>query len=403
MKDIEEFDISDITKDLAIQVDSEIENEEEILEEKIEKKKKDKENKKNKKKSKIPKWFKAGAIAFIATCIICIPIIVVLVKLDKINKVDFNDTTHVQDEQFDFSEDDSEEDTNKNQYDALDLNWDNAVTGSTRYDENIVNILLVGTDSRSTQGYRGNSDTMIIFTIDKDNKNVKMTSIMRDLYVPIPGKSDNKINSAYSTGGVPLLKQTIESNFKVAIDYTVIVEFDTFKKVIELLGGVDIEINEKEAKNINKNTPKTCKQLVAGVQHLDAEQALWFSRIRKVSSDIYGSNDFGRTARQRAVLKSIYEEYKNLSVVEVSKLVDEIFPYITTDMSSETILTTAALVLSFGVDEIESFRIPMDRAFEAATVKPNGYKKGMSVLLINSYMKENVNAMHQFIYGNTNY
>lgn len=397
MKDIEEFDISDITKDLAIQVDSEIDNEE-IIEEN-----KDKKEKKNKKKSKIPKWLKAGTIAFIVTCILCIPAIVVLVKLGKINKVDFNETTQVQDEIFDFSEDEDENDKDKNQYDALDLNWDNAVTGSTRYDENIVNILLVGTDSRSTQGYRGNSDTMIIFTIDKDNKNVKMTSIMRDLYVPIPGKSDNKINSAYSTGGVPLLKQTIENNFKVAIDYTVIVEFDTFKKVIELLGGVDIEINEKEAKNINKNTPKSCKQLVAGVQHLDAEQALWFSRIRKVSSDIYGSNDFGRTARQRAVLKSIYEEYKNLSIGEVSKLVDEIFPYITTDMSSETIITTAALVLSFGVEEIESFRIPMDRAFEAATVTPSGYKKGMSVLLINSYMKENVNAMHQFIYGNTDY
>ena len=391
MKDIEEFDISDITKDLAMQVESEVNDG-------------DKENKSNKKKkkNKFPKWLKAGIIAFIVTCILCIPIIFVLVKLDKINKVDFDEITPAQEETFDFSEGDSG-DGNKNQYNAMDLNWENAVTGSTRYDKDIVNILLVGADSRSTSSYRGNSDTMIIFTIDKKNKNVKMTSIMRDLYVPIPGKNDNKINSAYSSGGVPLLKQTIEENFKVAIDYSVIVEFDTFKKVIELLGGVNIEINEKEAKNINKNTPKTCKQLKAGVQRLDADQALWFSRIRKVSSDIYGRDDFGRTARQRAVLTSIYEEYKTLSLNEVIKLVDEIFPYITTDMSSETIVTTAALVLSFDVEEIETFRLPMDRAFEAAKVTPVGYKKGMEVLLINNYMKENVNAMHQFIYGNTDY
>ena len=356
-----------------------------------------------KKKKKMPTWLKAGIIAFVTTCVLAIPLIVVLVHLGKINFVNFDESTTQQEEQFDFDDETDDDDVERTEYDAKDIDWSSVASGSARYDKNVVNILLVGEDGKSTQGFRGNSDTMIIFTIDKNTKNIKMTSLMRDIYVQIPDHSDNKLNSAYASGGIPLLKQTIEENFKVAIDYSVVVQFDTFQKVIELLGGVDVEINEKEAAYINKSARNSSGNLTAGMQHLNGEQTMWFSRIRKISSDIYGRDDFGRTCRQRTVLSNLFDNFKDMDISQIVEIIDEILPYITTDMSSDVIITTAALVLSYNIDEIESLRIPMDRAFEYAKVTPAGYSKGIDVILINKYINENVNAMHQFIYGDTDY
>lgn len=349
-------------------------------------------------KRKMPFWAKAGIIAFVVTCIVAVPVVFLLAKLGLI----YNDwsNTKEQDEEFEWVE---SIDPDHTEYNMDEIDWSNAVQGSTRYDENVVNILLIGEDGQSDQGYRGNSDTMIIFTINKTEKTVKMTSLMRDLYIRIPEHSDNKINSAYCTGGVPLLKQTIEENFKVAIDYAIVVQFDTYKVIIDKLGGVDVEINEEEAEFINEKCASTGSNLTAGMQHLDGRQTLWFSRIRKISSDIYGENDFGRTARQRAVLTQIFDSYKDLSYTQIISIANDILPYIQTDMKPDTIIKCAALILSYKVNEIESLRIPIDGAYENAYVYFESVGMDLQVLVMNDFIEENVDAMHMFIYGNLLY
>lgn len=348
-------------------------------------------------KKKMPKWLKYGLIAFLSTCIVA-PIIVFLwVWLGVYN--DFSDQKE-QDEQFDFKQSANPDDV---VVDYDDIDWSNAISGSTRYDENVINILLLGEDGHSGQESRERSDTMIIVTINKNEKTVKMTSIMRDIFVKIPDHSDNKINSAYQTGGVDLIKKTIEENFKVAIDYTVIVQFDTFKAIIDELGGIDVEINEEEAAFINEKCESSGVVLPAGKVHLDGRHCLWFARIRKIDSDIYGNDDFGRTARQRTVLSQVFKKYKDLSYTQIASLAEACIPYIETDLDPKTIVKCIALVLSYKLDEIESLRIPMDGKYEFASVYYEPSNQYLDVIMINKFMEENIDAMHMFIYGDLLY
>ena len=159
-------------------------------------------------------------------------------------------------------------------------------------DKDIINILLIGQDRRPGE-QRARSDSMMIATINKKNNTVSITSLMRDMYVQIPGYSDNRINAAYAFGGMELLDATIEKNLLVHIDGNIEVDFNGFQQAIDKIGGVDISINAKEADYLNKNG---FTGLSEGTVYMDGKLALAYSRIRKV-----GNNDYERTERQRKV------------------------------------------------------------------------------------------------------
>ena len=353
----------------------------------------DEENYDDKPKKKMPIWAKGAIIAFIITLILATPCVFILYHLGKINYTDFSKESQ-QKEQFDFS--DETPDPKATSVKAEDIDWGENLKGSTVYDENVINVLLIGADEKSDVGFRGNSDTMMIASISKTDKTVRLVSLMRDLYVPISGHSDNKLNSAYCTGGPELLKETIENDFKVSIDHTVVVHFDTFEEIIDMLGGVEVEINEKEAEFIDSS-------LSAGKVNLTGHQALRFSRIRKIKSDIYGHDDFGRTCRQRTVLNALFQKYKDMSYTEIVSTVDKVLPKVTTDMSADVIVKCAALVFSYGIGDIDSLRIPLDNAYEGKNVYIGNYPRPLSVIAIDQYYKENLDALHMFLYGNVNY
>lgn len=352
------------------------------------------------KKRKFPIWARALIAVVLVTCVISVPVIFLSMHLGLINYSDFSDTKEQQ-EEFDIDDKESTKNPKATDINASDIDWGETLHGSSRYDENVINVLMIGVDEKSTATYRNRSDTIIVLSINKSDKSVKMSSFMRDLYVPIPGHSDNKINSAYQTGGVPLLKQTLEEDFKITIDYSVYVHFDTFITIIDLIGGLDIEINQKEAAFINKKAKTT--NLVEGINHMNGTQALWFSRIRKITSDIYGHDDFGRTCRQRTVINTIFKKYKDLSYTEMIDVIDKVLPYITTDMKTDDIIKCGALVLSYGLDEFQQFRVPIDNGYEEVNIHIPGYSKPLSAIGIDKFYKENLDALHMFIYGNTNY
>lgn len=225
--------------------------------------------------------------------------------------------------------------------------------------ENVVNILLIGADYQS--GDIARSDSMILCTFNKHTNTITLTSIMRDMYVKIPGYKSNRINVAYTFGGMQLLNRTISQNFGVEADGIVEIDFSNFEKLIDLLGGIELELNTKEANYINY---KAGSQLKAGVQTLNGKEALWYSRFRKDAS-----GDFGRTNRQRIVLTILLNRYKDLSLPELIGMMDDILPMVTTNMTKDEILNHVTnLFPMLAGAEIVTQRIPVEGAYYQAKI-----------------------------------
>ena len=229
--------------------------------------------------------------------------------------------------------------------------------------DSVVNILLIGQDARPGQG-RSRSDSMILVTFNTEAKTITMTSFLRDIYVQIPGYGGDKLNHTYVYGGMTLLNETLEQNFGVQVDGNIEVDFSRFPEVIDLLGGVDLELRYDEAATVNYHTGRYV--LGSGMQHMDGEQTLAYSRIRKLDADA----DFSRTNRQRKVLNSLFEKFRDSSLITLLGLVDDLLPMIATDMSNKEIVKLATDLFPMLADcTIISQRIPADGAYDFKTIR----------------------------------
>lgn len=232
----------------------------------------------------------------------------------------------------------------------------------------IINILLIGQDTR-VEGQRGLSDSMILVSVNKETKKLVMTSFMRDLYIEIPATSGGyyrqRINTAYAVGGMEKLNATLAHNFGVEVDNNIEVDFSGFKTIVDAMGGVDIELTKAEAYHLNTKSEYSefGWTLTEGLNHLDGEQALAYSRIRKIDSDFY------RTERQRTVLNKLFEKVKNMSLTELLALAEEFIPLITTDMTNSEI-TNYIIQLAPLLSELEVItqRVPIDGSWWGADV-----------------------------------
>lgn len=232
----------------------------------------------------------------------------------------------------------------------------------------VVNILLIGQDRREGES-QARSDSMILCSFQPDTGNLTMTSFLRDLYLPIPGHGSNRINAAYAYGGMNLLEQTIEENFDIAINGSVEVDFQQFSGIIDLLGGVAIELRQDEAEVINRETGSS---LTAGEQLLTGQQALTYSRIRSLDPD----GDFSRTGRQRKVMDALLGTVRQAGPGSVVSLVNQLLPMITTNLSSGRLLLLAMELAPELLDlQSTSQQIPADGTFSDSTVD------GMQVLV----------------------
>ena len=238
-------------------------------------------------------------------------------------------------------------------------------------EEEMINILLIGQDRRENQG-RQRSDSMILCTVNLDEKTLVMTSFLRDTYVTIPtwnGKdyANNRLNVNYAIGGMGMLDKCMEENFGVVVDYNLEVDFSGFTKIVDTLGGVDIELTKAEAGHLNTRYNTGFK---AGQNHLNGEQALTYSRIRKLD------NDFGRTNRQRTVLLALLNQARSMSLKDVSSLITTVLPMITTDMSNGDMLEIAAKIVPILPElQVTTQYIPAEGTYTYASIH------GMSVLV----------------------
>lgn len=255
------------------------------------------------------------------------------------------------------------------------------------YDKDVINILLVGSDKRASWSEPGRSDSTMIATLDLKNKRLKLTSLMRDMYVTIPGYGEDRFNAAYSFGGVKLLYETIALNFGIKMDGYAVVDFSAFKMVIHKLGGVEIELTDAEHHYLTTAYKKgSVLELKPGVNNMNGTQALAYTRIRQ---DAMG--DFGRTERQRKVLQSIFGEVKAMSFSEIMNLGKEIMPYISTDITNKEIITCLKSVVMLGTTEIDQMRIPLDQSYTQKRIRK------MAVLIPD--MEVNKKALNDFIFN----
>ena len=270
----------------------------------------------------------------------------------------------------------------------------NANEGTARREAYAVNILLLGEETIDSGTSRGRTDVMLILTMNKREKTIKLTSLMRDLYVQIPGHLDNKLNSAYATGGIPLLYDTIELNFDLKLDGYILVDFNDFEKIIDLLDGVDISLTRTEANYLNTTnyiSNPNYRNVVAGMNHMNGNQALGYCRIRKVGTAEQVYNDFGRTTRHRILLDAIFNRYKSLGLWDLAMVANSCLPMVTTDLDASEIEEYLKIALDIGPSKLDQFRIPVDGTFEDATIRK------MSVIVPN--LQKNVTALHEFIFG----
>ncbi len=266
-------------------------------------------------------------------------------------------------------------------------------TVKPRKEDYCYNILLIGEEALEYFG-GSRSDTMIIFSINSKEKKMHMTSLMRDMYVQIPGYADNKLNAAYSFGGTKLLIETIELNFQVKIDGYVKVGFDDFEWIIDRLGGVELTLTAEEAEYLRTTryiTNPAYRNVVAGTQRMNGNQVLGYCRVRYVPTANGTHSDFGRTERQRLVLSKLFEQYKDSNIFTLLSIMNDCLPRVRTDVSKADMQELLQTVVENRMLSLDTLRIPVAGTFEDVFV-------GKSEVIQVKWPK-NIEVLHGFIFG----
>ena len=264
--------------------------------------------------------------------------------------------------------------------------------------EEYTNIALFGLDTRQagSLGKGNRSDTIMVASINNDTKDVKIVSIYRDSYLNLANDKYRKCNEAYSVGGPEQAVAMLNMNLDLKIDHYMSVDFLAVSEVVDLLGGIEIDVDEYEIEHLNNYTvetskvtgKKTQKLTKTGLQTLDGVQATSYCRIRYTAGD-----DFKRTERQREVLETIAKKAKTMSVSQLDEIVKKVFPMCATNMTVDQLLAIAANGLSYNIVGTSGF--PFD------VVTDSVGSAGSCVVPVD--MENNVKQLHTYLFDATDY
>ena len=255
------------------------------------------------------------------------------------------------------------------------------------------NLLLLGVDRRD-ESWNGNSDVVLLVTVNKEKKTVYLTSFLRDLYADIPGVGVRKLNAACANGGPELTIQTLEENYHVEIDNYAMVDFNAMIDVVDALGGVDLEIDEDERVTANDYITCMCEDngvdpkpyyiKKAGKVHLNGYQAVGYARNRYTGK----GSDFGRTQRQRNVLLAIVEKAQNGDFASLSDTIEDVMPYITHDIPEFEMIGLIMQIGTWMNYDIQQQHIPYD-----------GEYTSQDEILVPDDMNATVEKLTSILYG----
>jgi len=265
------------------------------------------------------------------------------------------------------------------------------------HEDGVYNILLLGVEAIGNNSTAsGRTDSIMIATLNTKQKTLGLTSIMRDSYVTIPGFYNTRINAAFNHGGVPLMYETIAYNYGLRLDGSIIVSFKTFQKIIDDLGGVDIEITPGEAQYLNTTnyiSKRSNRTLKPGMNHMNGNQALGYSRVRKVATLDGSNNDQGRTSRHRRVMAAIFKEVKKSNPITLVKLLDTVFSQVQTDIKKSNASSYLAEVMELSLDGVplDTFRLPAEGTYQGALIN------GAAVVTFD--IPKNKDELANFVFG----
>ena len=266
---------------------------------------------------------------------------------------------------------------------------------TVKKDEEVFNFLLVGVDRRD-KSWNGNSDSMMLVSINFNDKRVSVVSLMRDTYVEIPDVGYYKLNNAYARGGGPLLTATISNMFGVDVTRYASVDFENMIEIIDALGGIDMEWTDAEVTVANGYMVDMCNTLGidvspyllpgGGTYHCYGVQAVAYARNRYV-----GNSDYARTERQRYVITKMLEKVQNMGITELTGFVTKVLPLVTHNMKTSDIwelVTRAPEIMNY---RFVTDRIPYDGLYDVI------YVNGQDMLV--PYWDETIEKLHNTIYG----
>lgn len=253
------------------------------------------------------------------------------------------------------------------------------------------NILLAGSDSRGGNSY-SRTDAMIILSINTKTAEIKMTSVMRDIWTPMHGRSPQKINACTVFGGPTLAMRTLNEDFALNIEDYVLIDMQAIEEVIDIIGGVEIEITEKEYYALRSSNNATDTALITppdswGLVTLTGEQALAYARLRAID------NDYERTARQRRVLMAIARQAGSLSLGDLTTLIVRCLDYVETDIDLVQLINLARVGIGADLDAVQEFRLPVEGTYTSGVMPEN------KLWVIQPDFEANAQALHEFIYG----
>ncbi|AMP97158.1 LytR/CpsA family transcriptional attenuator [Pedobacter cryoconitis] len=255
-----------------------------------------------------------------------------------------------------------------------------------------INLALFAVDRRD-KNQEGNSDVIMIITIDQVTKKIKMSSILRDTYVNIEGKGMDKINAAFALGGPQLAIKTINQNFDMDIQDYINVDFFGTAKMIDALGGVEINVKPEEIPYLNnylkeisiiENIPPVNVNN-AGIQVLNGRQTVAYTRIRAV-----GRGDYERTERQRTVLVALFNKMKGAGPALYPVFMNQILPNMETSLSGMNLFKIGGDILNSKSKIIEQARFPLDSSSKGIRVN--------NIWYLSADLKVTTAAIHSFIY-----
>ena len=256
------------------------------------------------------------------------------------------------------------------------------------------NILLLGGDSRSLEDY-GRTDTMIILSVNREESMMKMTSIMRDTWVQLSSGHSEKINAANVFGGPELAMKVVNESFGTDIEHYVLINMNGLVELIDMLGGVTIEVSESERDYTNRYANDYLREVAdyqgatcldqTGLVHLNGLLSVAYMRNR------YSDSDFGRVMRQQKVLLALAAQAQEMEVDALMETAEDFFDRIDTNMTSDQLKEIAMAGLVTEIEDVEQFRIPADGSYESGTFS--------GTWMIRPNFEKNQTLLREFIYG----
>jgi LCP family protein required for cell wall assembly len=264
-----------------------------------------------------------------------------------------------------------------------------------RYENYVSNYLLFGIEEIFDAK---NADAIMIASINTKDNTIKLTSILRDTYIEPEEFKPNKINYFFGRGGAKTFVKIIEDEFRIKIDGYAYINFNAFENIIDYLGGISIELGDEEAEYLNTTnyiSNPANRTVTPGWNELNGNQALGYSRVRMVKTLGGANDDYGRTLRQRRVLKAVFNKYKSKGFLDLLRITNNVLSYVKTNVSQKQIEKALEDIIENKIKTMDTMRLPVNGAYEA----PKEYK-GIGYPLIYDWDK-NIIQLYQFIYLDT--